>query len=97
MSLWLHTDQFPTPGSNLLARVGVLEPQHVGYEGGVPQQQDLWELPADDLRENGREHEVSDRKPDSCEEDAHDGPTQDLGYRVVLQVDAADAHEEGHQ
>jgi hypothetical protein len=47
MSLRLHADQLPTPCPDLLSRVRVLEPQHVRYQGGVPQQQNFGNFPTD--------------------------------------------------
>lgn len=45
MSLGLHAHQLPTPGPDFLSRVCVFEPQHVGDQRRVAQQQELRHSP----------------------------------------------------
>lgn len=91
----LHAVELSRPRIGLLPRGRVLEPQQVRYECGVAQQQQLGHLPRHNPWENGRQADLGQGEPQRPrgQSDQHSG--YDLRPRVVLQVHAAIADEQG--
>uniref|UniRef100_A0A182UIE2 Secreted protein n=1 Tax=Anopheles melas TaxID=34690 RepID=A0A182UIE2_9DIPT len=81
------------PGARFVPRNGILEPQYVRYERGVPQQEQFRHAPQHDHRKVGRQDEVRQQEPQRTHYRTDEGTDQHLGKCVIEQVDPAEADE----
>lgn len=94
-SLRFHADQLASSGTGLLPGDGVLEPQNVRNQRGVPQEKQFRHLPRDHHREQWRQEPMRQAEPYRANDEANHGSHHHLAQGVVLKVDPTVTHQEG--